>query len=206
MFCVLFEVQPRSGQSDTYFRLAAGMRAEVEKIDGFLGVERFVDTGREDAFLSFSRWRDEKSLIRWRVQAKHQIMQERGRSDIFRDYRIRIGELTADSAHADTPQQFRYDETETGDAKSVVFIEHATEGAPPISPDALTTVPFDSVTNPGRSATLTGWPDAQKAAAHWAAYEGQTDPHARQFRIVRDYTMQGREEAPQYFPEVAGFA
>lgn len=203
MFCVFFEVQPRKGQSDAYFRIAVSMRAEVEKIDGFLGVERFSDPERADAFLSFSTWRDEKSLIRWRTLDKHHAMQAKGREDIFETYRIRIGELTADSESNNPPAQFRYDETDTGLAKSMVFAEHATGATPPPPLGSISATLFHSVTNEGRSATLTGWADAEQAAGQVSAPPLNT--RMRQFRIVRDYTMVERHEAPQYFPEVAPF-
>ncbi len=198
MFCVFFEVQPKPGQDEAYLTIAAAMRKQVEAIDGFLGVERFRDLSRPGAFLSFSTWRDEKSLIRWRIDAKHHVVQARGRNDIFSDYRIRIGEMTADSDMQTPPAQFRYDETETGPAKSMVMTEHET-GIPVPAPNALSTAPFDSVTRPGRSATLTGWSD-EAAAATLATPPGS---RARRFRIVRDYTMVERTEAPQYFPEIA---
>ncbi len=197
MFCVLFEVEPKDGQGQAYLDIAAAMRKQVESIDGFLGVERFRDLSRDGAFLSFSRWRDEKALIRWRIDAKHHVVQARGRTEIFDGYRIRIGEMTADSNSAEPPAQFRYDETETGAAKSMVFVEHET-GLDVAAPGALSHVTFDSVMREGRSATLTGWPDDATAA-------GQTvldGAHTRRFRIVRDYTMVERTEAPQYFPEI----
>ena len=198
MFCVLFEVEPKDGQGQAYLDIAAAMRRQVEAIDGFLGVERFRDLSRDGAFLSFSRWRDEKALIRWRIDAKHHIVQARGRTEIFDGYRIRIGEMTADSQSADPPAQFRYDETETGEAKSVVLVEHDTDVAIP-APGALSHVTFDSVMQEGRSATLTGWPDDEAASKQPVL----PDARARRFRIVRDYTMVERTEAPQYFPEVA---
>jgi len=196
MFCVFFEVVPREGQGDAYLDIAAAMRERVEAVDGFVHVERFRDLSRPGAFLSFSTWRDEKALIRWRVDAKHHVVQARGRTDIFAGYRIRIGEMTADSASAEPPAQFRYDETQTGAAKAVTIAEHPTGVSVP-APGALSVANFDSVTRPGHSATLTGWPDA---AAGTMAHT--PDTHARTFRIVRDYTMVEREEAPQYFPPV----
>ena len=198
MFCVFFEVQPKDGQDDAYLEIAAAMRKQVEAVDGFFSVERFRDLSRPGALLSFSTWRDEKSLIRWRVDAKHHVVQMRGRTDIFDAYRIRIGELRADSEMSEPPAQFRYDETETGEAKVVAITEHAT-GVAMAAPAALSSVTFDSVMNEGRSATLTGWPDAASASALTPPENTRT----RHFRIVRDYTMVERTEAPQYFPAVA---
>ncbi len=198
MFCVFFEVQPKDGQGDAYLEIAAAMRKQVEAVDGFLHVERFRDLSRAGAFLSFSTWQTEKALIRWRVNAKHHVVQARGRSDIFDGYRIRIGELTADSEATEPPAQFRFDETETGEAKVVAITEHAT-GASVAAPGALSSISFDSVLNEGRSATLTGWADDTTAASATVPENARV----RRFRIVRDYTMIEREEAPQYFPAFA---
>ena len=198
MFCVFFEVQPKDGQGDAYLDIAAAMRQQVEAVDGFLSVERFRDLSRPGAFLSFSTWRTEKALIRWRIDARHHVVQMRGRTDIFDAYRIRIGELTADSEASEPPAQFRYDETETGEAKVVAITDHAT-GAGPTAPGALSSVTFDSVMHEGRSATLTGWSDEAAAAGVTVPEDGRV----RHFRIVRDYTMVERTEAPQYFPAVA---
>lgn len=204
MFCVFFEVQPREGQSDAYFKIAMGMRKEVESIDGFMHVERFSDAERPDAFLSFSTWRDEKSLIRWRINAKHHVVQAKGRDDIFDGYRIRIGELTGDT-DTDAPiAQFRYDETETGAAKTLAFAEHATGAMQPPPLGSVSAKLFHSVTNEGRSATLTGWANAADAAS--LVDSPPLNTRVRRFRIVRDYTMVERHEAPQYWPEVAAFA
>lgn len=198
MFCVLFEVEPHEGKADAYFKLAMGMRKEVEKIDGFLTVERFADLARPHAFLSFSTWRDEKALIRWRTLDKHQIMQHRGRKDIFTDYRIRIGELVADSALEADPAQFRFDETETGAAKLVTVTEHPSDAATPKAEGAVSVAAFKAVLTPERAATLTGWASREAAEqGHRHTPEGYRHRH---FRIVRDYTMLDRREAPQYFP------
>lgn len=198
MFCVFFEVRPRTGRDDAYLDIAATMRARVEAMDGFLHVERFRDRADAGAFLSFSTWRDEKALIRWRIDAKHHIVQARGREDIFEGYRLRIGEMIADSRETAPPAQFRYDETETGDAKVATLTEHPGTLAMP-APASLGAATLDSVTREGRSATLAGWPDAEAARA----LETPPETRTRTFRIVRDYTMVDRREAPQYFPEVA---
>ena len=197
MFCVFFEVQPKPGQGDAYLDIAAAMRRQVEAIDGFLDVERFRDPERSGAFLSFSTWRDEKALVRWRTDARHHAAQARGRTDIFDDYRIRIGEMIHDDEAGTVADQHRFDATATGEAKVMTMTEHAT-GARVEAPGALSVRTFDSVLREGRSATLTGWPG--EAAAQALA----TPPGARsrRFRIVRDYTLAGREEAPQYFAPV----
>ena len=194
MFCVLFEVEPRAGQADAYLDVAAAMRRRVETVDGFLDVERFRDPDRPGALLSFSTWRDEKALVRWRTDARHHAIQGRGRAEIFASYRIRIGDMIHDSTSGEVPAQHRLDATETGEAKVVILTEHDA-GASPATPGALTRRVFDSVMREGRSATLSGWADEAVAST----LETPASARSRHFRIVRDYTMTDRREAPQYF-------
>ena len=56
MIAVIFEVWPADGRKQTYLDIAAELKSELEKIDGFLSIERFqslVDetklTGRGNA-------------------------------------------------------------------------------------------------------------------------------------------------------------
>lgn len=96
MHVVIFEVEPREGRKDDYFALAAALKAELEKIDGFLSVERFQSLADPAKFLSLSFWRDEAALVSWREQAGHRVAQEQGRAEIFRDYRIRVAAVQRD--------------------------------------------------------------------------------------------------------------
>jgi hypothetical protein len=49
---------------------------------------------------------------------------------------------------------------------------------------------------------VAGWADAAAAAA-WAPRDApRCDPRHRTVRIIRDYGMADRREAPQYFPDV----
>src|SRR3954451_12991789 len=125
MFSVIFEVHPKPEQWDGYLGLGRMLKPEVESIEGFIDNIRYRSLRREGWLLSLSIWRDEKALVRWRTQARHHLVQERGRSEIFLDYHLRIGELTADSrapaGHA--LQQQRLDETQAGYATTVTLID-----------------------------------------------------------------------------------
>ena len=44
MIAVIFEAVPSKGKRDVYFDIAAQLRAELEKIEGFISVERFQST------------------------------------------------------------------------------------------------------------------------------------------------------------------
>src|SRR5262245_61539603 len=97
MFSVLFEVQPKPDRWDAYLEYAKLLKPELERIDGFLDNIRYHSLTREGWLLSLSNWRDEKSLVRWRTQAKHHAVQAKGRSEVFLDYHLRVGQVTRDT-------------------------------------------------------------------------------------------------------------
>jgi len=93
MYAVIFEVQPKPGRTQDYLDLAAALRPELEKIDGFLSIERFQSLTSEGKILSLSFWRDAEAVTRWREHERHRRAQARGRSDIFADYRLSVAEV-----------------------------------------------------------------------------------------------------------------
>ena len=110
MLAVIFEVVPAPGRKQHYLELAAELRPELEKIDGFISVERFASLTNESKLLSLSFWRDEEAVQRWRNLARHREAQARGRSEIFADYRLRIASVLRDygmTDRAEAPQDSR---------------------------------------------------------------------------------------------------
>jgi len=212
MFAVLFEVQPKSEKWDDYLGIARMLKPELEAIEGFVENIRYRSLTREGWLLSLSTWRDEKALVRWRTQAKHHGAQEKGRFEVFGDYHLRVGELTRDTAAGALEEQ-RLDETAVGSGTAVILIdakrsaEWVKQGTPERVAEALglrrdaeglvAWEVFDAVLTPGDVILLTTWRD--RAAAD--AFEAK-DARLRQVRIVRDYGMFDRREAPQYYPEV----
>jgi heme-degrading monooxygenase HmoA len=211
MFVVIFEVQPKTERWNDYLETAKLLRPELERIDGFLDNERFRSERTAGRVLSLSSWRDEKALIRWRTQATHHDQgQERGRFEIFQDYHLRVGEVTADTAQApnvDLTGQ-RFDATEVGAAPIVTLTEVNPEAG---HPDRLDLAPgsvdglvdhewFTGITTEGKRVLLASWKDADAARAH--APVGSPGVRHRQVRVIRDYGMHDRREAPQYFPDV----
>jgi heme-degrading monooxygenase HmoA len=223
MFSVIFEVLPNAGKKDEYLGLAKALKPILETIDGFVDNERFESRLRPGWVLSHSTWRDEKSVVRWRTQAEHHATQAKGRFEIFGDYHLRVGDVTADT---DPPKQApvwerRFDETEIGNAKVATFTEitprkgagfedHA--GLLPgrlgldLSNDGI--VEHDvwaSIYNAGKMALLVGWKDP-RAASLWVpkTTDGIERLRHRSVRLVRDYGRFDRREAPQYYADVKG--
>jgi heme-degrading monooxygenase HmoA len=96
MIAVIFEVEPDPAYRQEYLDTAAALRAELEAIDGFISVERFESLSRPGKLLSLSFWRDEDAVRRWRNLESHREAQARGRQGVFRDYRLRVAEVTRD--------------------------------------------------------------------------------------------------------------
>ena len=96
MIAVIFEVVPREGHADAYFKLAAGLRQQLEAIDGFISVERFQSLTQPNKVLSLSFWRDEDAVRRWRELEAHRAAQQAGRQQHFADYRLRVAQVLRD--------------------------------------------------------------------------------------------------------------
>jgi heme-degrading monooxygenase HmoA len=218
MFAVIFEVQPKPERWDDYLDIAKTLRPSLEAIDGFIDNERFSSRRQKGRLLSLSIWRDEKAVIRWRTLALHHQAQEKGRSEVFEDYHLRVGEITADSgsAQGEKLRQQRFDETEVGVARSVTISEwtpaadrpRGNPAAAPGLPDAgieglVDHEVFESITSPGKLLLLAGWREAALAEAWEPKAAAGYELRHRQVRIIRDYGMLDRREAPQFYPGVA---
>ena len=110
MIAVIFEVIPASGRKQEYLDLAAQLRPDLEKLDGFISIERFASLANEDKILSLSFWRDEDAVRRWRNFAGHREAQARGRSGVFAEYRLRVAGVIRDygmNDRAGAPQDSR---------------------------------------------------------------------------------------------------
>jgi heme-degrading monooxygenase HmoA len=220
MFSVLFEVQPKSDQWNAYLDNAKLLRPELERIEGFIDNIRYRSLTREGWILSLSNWRDEKSLIRWRTQAEHHAVQEKGRFQILQDYHLRVGQLTRDTrlpAGCELIEQ-RLDETQIGGGTTVTLIDGkrpstltaqypAETVARELGLDAqaiglLSWDIFDAVLTPGALILMILWEGYRAAEAFEANRKLVSDSRLRRVRVVRDYSMSDRREAPQYYPDV----
>ena len=101
MIAVIFQLEANEGRAQDYFDLAAALRGEVDKIDGFLSIERFESLTTPGKYLSLSFWRDEAAVAAWREQGDHQLAQIRGKAEIFKDFRISVAEVNRDYTLAD---------------------------------------------------------------------------------------------------------
>ena len=96
MIAVIFEVWPAPQRRKEYLDIAAELRPVLEKIDGFISVERFESLTEPGKILSLSVFRDEAAVNAWRATNEHRLAQAKGRREIFRDYRLRVASVIRD--------------------------------------------------------------------------------------------------------------
>ena len=156
--------------------------------------------------------------MRWRTHGEHHRVQAEGRSEVFEDYHLRVGEITADSH---TPKGFAVSSISTkpilrrrrlARSRRSRRSNQSTLGpqsdTPPtdlhidIRADGLHDWElFESITNPGKLLILGSWRD-QSAASSWnpISFPAIDEVRHREVRVIRDYGMFERREAPQYYP------
>lgn len=223
MFSVLFEMLPRAEKRDAHTELAASLLPELGQMPGFVDGVLYKSLLRDGWLLSLSTWRDEKSLVRWRTRQIHAEAQGRGRAEVLEDYRFRIGEVTYDTEIPEgcALRDQRLDETEIGGGTAVTLIDaqQAPEWVASQDPreialflgfdlnsygDCVSWDVFENVYKPGALILLCAWKDQESAIGFTKNAMVPDDSRIRSTRIVRDYSMFDRREAPQYFPDAAG--
>jgi len=93
---VIFEVTLHEGKQKEYLEIAAELKTELGKIPGFISIERFQSLTQPDKLLSLSFWESEDAVQKWRNSELHRRAQSVGRTLIFKDYRLRIGDIIRD--------------------------------------------------------------------------------------------------------------
>jgi heme-degrading monooxygenase HmoA len=219
MFVVVFEVQPKAEQWDAYLDYAKLLRPELVQVEGFIDNVRYGSKRHKGGVISLSSWRDEKALVRWRTLAVHHEVQEKGRFEIFQDYHLRVGQVTADThvPEGQSLREQRLDETEVGAARVLSIIEMNRPADLPEDASAEAIAArlglaagaqalvdwdvFEAILTPGLLLLLVSWQDTACADAAERNRVPLAARH-RRIRVVRDYGMFDRREAPQYYPEV----
>lgn len=206
MFVVVFEVRPHPQRWDDYVGTAGILRPDLERIDGFIDNDRYRNVNDASGILSLSTWRDEKSVIRWRTQERHHLEgQTRGRDGILGDYRLRVGEVMADSGAPATATlaQHRFDETEVEVARTLSITEIGLNDSPDDlgfreSNGLVGITHYVHLDHATRYVVLASWRTAECCPM---VPPGRCQRH-RKVRIIRAYGLRDRREAPQWFPTV----
>jgi heme-degrading monooxygenase HmoA len=222
MFSVIFEVHPRVEKWDAYLDSARMLRPELERVDGFVDNIRYRSLTRDGWILSLSGWRDEKAVVRWRTRRRHQEVQEKGRAEILAGYHLRVGQVTRDTRvpPGHVLEEQRLDETEVGEGTTATLVDATrpadwvtNAGADAVArwlglaPQAAGLVAwdvFDAVLTPGDVILLLSWRSNADADTFEHGASLPEGARLRHVRVVRDYGMFDRREAPQYYPDARG--
>ena len=104
MIVVLFEAVLAEHQQTAYLDAAAALRPLLERIEGFVSIERFESLSQPGRLLSLSYWHNEAAVVAWRNVEAHRCTQAQGRSTMFTDYRIRVACVFRDYGMHDRDQ------------------------------------------------------------------------------------------------------
>ena len=96
MIAVIFEVRPNADRKQEYLNIAAELKPLLEKIDGFISIERFESLYEPGKILSLSFFRDEAAVKAWRTTNEHRVAQAKGRKEVFCNYRLRVAVVMRD--------------------------------------------------------------------------------------------------------------
>src|SRR5262249_39738616 len=144
-----------------------------------------------------------------------------GRAEVFRDYNLRVGQVTGDThAQSGVLVEQRSDEIETGAGTALMVIDGARPpdwvrasspqdvaawlGLPSQGWGALAWDVFEAILTPGDVILVSTWRDQKTAEDPERRTAFGDGVRRRRVRVIRDYGMYDRREAPQYYPDAAG--
>lgn len=96
MHAVIFEVQVNDGCKEEYLDIAAELRKQLGDVAGFISIERFQSLVNPEKLLSLSYWESEEAILAWKKNEEHFAAQMKGRTSLFKDYRICVVKVERD--------------------------------------------------------------------------------------------------------------
>lgn len=206
MLALFFEVQPKPDRVDDYLDTAARLKPALEASGGCLFIERFRSLEREGVLLSFQIWRDEAAMTAWRIHEAHHQVQTLGRTQIFRDYRLRVAQVLREEEPGKPAWQAQrmniYNDPVHKTPRYIMAVQSTS--ADFTAPEAGRIESFASLYRDGQflhvvevPSLLAGLEVSENCRIGAPAY------HYRICEIERDYGMFERAEAAQYYPSKA---
>ena len=89
-YAVVFSSQRKEGDNG-YGATADRMVELAAQQPGYLGVESVRDA--DGLGITVSYWQDEASILAWRRNAEHTLARERGRSEWYEHYELRVAKV-----------------------------------------------------------------------------------------------------------------
>ncbi|MCH8466936.1 MAG: antibiotic biosynthesis monooxygenase [Roseinatronobacter sp.] len=191
MHALFFEVRPKQGHLRHYFEHVDILKPVLAQHAGLIFLDRYASLADRDVLLSHQFWENDAAIAAWRKDSLHRRSQTAGRSVHFEDYRIRVAERVLHvRAGQDMPQAVP-DMTPSANTRYVV----AAYGNRELQHPDFTG--FQSVNTAASYIALAEAQTIQGASALIAAIApspGFAEAYA--FRVLRDYGMHDRAEAP----------
>ena len=85
-YAVIFTSKRTQTQHEAYGKMAELMEDLASGQEGFLG----VDSARNEVGITVSYWKSLDAIAQWKQHADHRIAQQKGRSDWYQWYHVRI--------------------------------------------------------------------------------------------------------------------
>ncbi|WP_035678752.1 antibiotic biosynthesis monooxygenase family protein [Flavobacterium limnosediminis] len=90
-YAVIFTSE-RTEMEDGYNETADRMVELASEQPGFLGME----SARNEIGITVSYWKDLESIKNWKMNAEHTIAREKGRTDWYKAFKVRIAKVERD--------------------------------------------------------------------------------------------------------------
>ncbi|WEG14892.1 antibiotic biosynthesis monooxygenase [Pullulanibacillus sp. KACC 23026] len=91
-YAVIFTSQRTDGDKG-YGRMARKMEELASQQEGFLGIESARDS---ELGITVSYWDSLEAIQKWKDHAAHQVAQEKGRTEWYKNYKVRICKVERD--------------------------------------------------------------------------------------------------------------
>lgn len=90
-YCVIFTSERTQGDHG-YDAMAESMVVLAKEQVGFLGVE----SARNEIGITVSYWESLEAIQNWKMNAAHTVAREKGRSDWYKNFKVRICKVERD--------------------------------------------------------------------------------------------------------------
>ena len=84
-YAVIFTPTRTEGDNE-YSKMADRMVELASQQDGFIS----LDSAREEIGITVSYWRNLESIKKWKANSEHKIAQQKGKSNWYKNYTVRI--------------------------------------------------------------------------------------------------------------------
>ena len=210
MYFVVFESTVPKSRSATSTAYYSNLQKLLPLQPGFISEVPFGSSSNEEQQILISKFVDETSVHKWRLQHDHLMVEKKAREMVFEDYRLRAG-----------PKLFSNDEEEEQDGGAsthkqghfvVLYERPFTENAAPFFPEitalvdvtksdisTVTASIVDFAVYQGAQTTLwiSGWPTKAAAVQFERSVHRVPGDDVHLIRVARDYGKNDRAEAPE---------